>query len=481
MINFEELDNLSEEERQIALKILQEYFDEGNSKTFNKIVLSDYKETPVDIVTFIKDDKYLGKAWHLADGTCKLYPFWEEKLKELFPDPFTTSVNNFIESGARGLGKAQPLYSKILTSNGFVNMGDIKLGDKVYGDDGETHEVIGVFPQGRKKVYEVVFNDKSKTRCSDEHLWNVKKISGADYETLTLNEILNLDYTSYEIPICNKLNIPMNVYYNILDNLDSVNKVKFNVNSLGGIIIDGIPIYDNVHRIIKEINYIGEEECQCILLDSESHLYLTDDLIVTHNSEIAITVGLYLMYRLMCLKDPYGYLNLKPTEKVAFAFMNITKILAEEIGISKFQATVKASPWFMERGTITQKNNEPYWNPPDFINMIIGSQASHVIGQPIYFCLDGKTKVITDEGIFPIESLENKNIRVYTVDNEGNVVLSDYCTVKMTAESNEEYQIELEDGSVLKCTPNHRFMLKDGSYKEAQYLTEEDELADFDL
>jgi len=43
-----------------------------------------------------------------------------------------------------------------------------------------------------------------------------------------------------------------------------------------------------------------------------------------------------------------------------------------------------------------------------------------------------------------------------------------------------EYQIELEDGTVIKCTPTHRFMLKDGSYKEAQYLTEDDELFDID-
>lgn len=63
--------------------------------------------------------------------------------------------------------------------------------------------------------------------------------------------------------------------------------------------------------------------------------------------------------------------------------MNITKILAEEIGIAKFQATVQMSPWFMERGTLTGTSTI-VWNPPDYINIIIGSQASHVIGQPIF-------------------------------------------------------------------------------------------------
>ena len=36
-----------------------------------------------------------------------------------------------------GLGKAQPLYSKVLTPNGFVNMGDIKVGMKVVCEDGK--------------------------------------------------------------------------------------------------------------------------------------------------------------------------------------------------------------------------------------------------------------------------------------------------------------------------------------------------------
>lgn len=215
------LASLDEKEREATLKILKEYANNGISSTYESLVTYDFKELPTDIITFIKDPKYLGHAWHLADGTCKLYPFWEDKLQELFPDPYTTNFNNFIESGARGLGK----------------------------------------------------------------------------------------------------------------------------------------------------------------------------------SEIAITCGLYLMHRLMCLKNPHEYLNLKPTEKVAFAFMNITKILAEEIGISKFQATVKASPWFMERGTMTQKNNEPYWLPPDFINIIIGSQSSHVIGQPIYFAFFDEISFIRNKDI----------------------------------------------------------------------------------
>jgi len=100
-------------------------------------------------------------------------------------------------------------------------------------------------------------------------------------------------------------------------------------------------------------------------------------------SEMAVTIGLYLMYKVMCLKNPHDYFGLKPTEKIAFAFLNITIELAENIGIAKFQETVKLSPWFMERGTVSPRSN--FWTPPSYINIIIGSQSSDVIGQALLF------------------------------------------------------------------------------------------------
>lgn len=215
------LDNLNPEERDYALKVLADLAQSnGNSKLFNDLKYADYKETPVDIITFIKDNRYLGKAWHLSDGKCKLFPFWENKLKELFPDNLTTNYNTFIESGARGLGK----------------------------------------------------------------------------------------------------------------------------------------------------------------------------------SEIAVAVALYLMHRLMCLKDPYLALNLKPTEQVAFAFMNITLELAMDIGMVKFQNTVQCSPWFMERGTMSGRKI-PKWNPPSFIKIIIGSQSSDVIGQAVYFAFFDEISFIKNQDV----------------------------------------------------------------------------------
>ena len=52
-------------------------------------------------------------------------------------------------------------------------------------------------------------------------------------------------------------------------------------------------------------------------------------------------------------------------------------------------------------------------------------------------------------------------------------------SIKHTATTNIYYEIELLDGTILRCTPEHKLMLKDGNYKEAQYLTEYDELFDY--
>ena len=48
-------------------------------------------------------------------------------------------------------------------------------------------------------------------------------------------------------------------------------------------------------RYIKKIEPVGKTECQCIKVDSPSHLYLTNDFIVTHNTYLAVLASLLLM------------------------------------------------------------------------------------------------------------------------------------------------------------------------------------------
>jgi superfamily II DNA or RNA helicase len=88
-------------------------------------------------------------------------------------------VNTLIANGGgvgiagTGAGKDQPLYSSVLTTSGWKQMGDIFPGETVITPSGSTATVVDVFPQGEKDVYEITFHDGSKARCGIGHLWEV--------------------------------------------------------------------------------------------------------------------------------------------------------------------------------------------------------------------------------------------------------------------------------------------------------------------
>ena len=74
-------------------------------------------------------------------------------------------------------GRAQPVFSKVLTPDGFRPIGDLDVGDLVVGSDGEPTPVLGVYPQGEKDIYRVTAQDGSSTLCCGEHLWTVRTAS----------------------------------------------------------------------------------------------------------------------------------------------------------------------------------------------------------------------------------------------------------------------------------------------------------------
>jgi len=79
----------------------------------------------------------------------------------------------FILADDMGLGKFLPVNTPVYTPKGTKKIGDIKIGDKVIGSDGKSHNVIGVFPQGFKETYKITFNDGFSILSGDEHLWSV--------------------------------------------------------------------------------------------------------------------------------------------------------------------------------------------------------------------------------------------------------------------------------------------------------------------
>ncbi len=106
-------------------------------------------------------------------------------------------------------GRAMPLDSLLMTPNGWRKMGDIQIGDEVIGSDGKATEVIGVFPQGRKKVYRLTMTDGASAVACAEHLWKVKtmedKRRGRPARVLETQEMMGnlrrFHQYRYELPV----------------------------------------------------------------------------------------------------------------------------------------------------------------------------------------------------------------------------------------------------------------------------------------
>lgn len=295
------LKNLTAEEKALALSILKELEDKGESKTLTDLIYNDYEEIPVTIEEFLRNPTYLGAGLINTEGKFTVFPYWMDVLKKLFPTNIDTAYNTLILSGAIGLGK----------------------------------------------------------------------------------------------------------------------------------------------------------------------------------SFVAVIAILYMLYRMLCLKDPYLHYGLQPIDKITFSFINITLDAAKGVAWDKCQQLLQSSPWFMSKGKVDKKDI-PEWQPSKNIELLFGSLPRHIIGRAVFcnFCLDGDTVISTTDGDIKIKELVDKDIKVSTM-KDNDIIVSDVCTVKPTIITNDEYRITLEDGSIIECTPNHRFMLVDGSYKEAQDLTENDDIMNF--
>ena len=185
----------------------------------------------------------------------------------------------------------------------------------------------------------------------------------------------------------------------------------------------------------------------------------------------------YFLYKLMCLKDPNSYYG-QPGATLWFCFFNNTLNSANSAAYAKFQAMLQSSPWFMERGTLSGVKNVEYI-PNKNIRFMIGSTLQHTLGINIIFaCLPEGTIVKTIDGDIDIKNLVGTNKQYYSLDDNKEIIESEKAEVKKVAEVKELIEIELEDNTKIKCTPDHMFLLKNGNYKAAELLTEDDEIED---
>lgn len=178
-------------------------------------------------------------------------------------------------------GKAQPLWSKVLTPHGWKTMGEVQIGDTLIGKNNDNGKVIQIFPQGVKDYYRVHFDDGTYAECCDDHLWEVvdidKRINhiSDEYEVLKLSNIRKSD-TTYTVDLCGQLEFDATILF--------PNEVEYAQANGYFVTTENVIDSNRSYKIITRIEYVGKTECQCILLDNESHTYITDGYTVTHNS-----------------------------------------------------------------------------------------------------------------------------------------------------------------------------------------------------
>lgn len=251
--------------------------------------------------------------------------------------------------GCRRFGKAL-LDSEILYLEDREKMiGNIVVGDKIYDDKGNLVEVVDVYPQGKVTTYRVVFEDGRNVICCGNHQWRVnhggkwhvrslRSIAGLDYKSMSIpvGEALNYPTAKLPVPpsayasmlaaylggysgdmffdkyICKKfLRSSIDQKKDFIENfirsfrnvvtgeeeltlshidMDVINFVQRMFWASGWYAkLEGNKLILSRNRKelkIRSISIYGKEHATCITVDNDSHLFLTTNYIVTHNTAI---------------------------------------------------------------------------------------------------------------------------------------------------------------------------------------------------
>lgn len=251
--------------------------------------------------------------------------------------------------GCRRFGKAL-LDSEILYLEDREKMiGNIVVGDKIYDDKGNLVEVVGVYPQGEVTTYRVVFEDGRNVICCGNHQWRVnhggkwhvrslRSIAGLDYKSMSIPVGEALNYPTAKLPVppsayasmlaaylggyggdmffdkyvCKKfLRSSIDQKKDFIENfirsfrnvvtgeeeltlshidMDVINFVQRMFWASGWYAkLEGNKLILSRNRKelkIRSISIYGKEHATCITVDNDSHLFLTTNYIVTHNTAI---------------------------------------------------------------------------------------------------------------------------------------------------------------------------------------------------
>ena len=226
--------------------------------------------------------------------------------KSLFIDGIK---DNILECG-RKFGKALEVATPILTTHGWSTMGKLNIGDYVFSPEGTPIMVIYKSSPQMIESYDIKFSTGETITACKDHEW---KIRG---EIVTTSQLSSGD----TIPLCEPF-----------DQLGAFNATqlmsvlsKFSIGggkysppkelrqSIGTIIPSmgksfkyengQFTVYSDNH-VVESVTPVGLKNVQCIGVDSEDHLFLCgNSLITTHNTDFLC----YALWR-WALTHPNSY------------------------------------------------------------------------------------------------------------------------------------------------------------------------------
>lgn len=251
--------------------------------------------------------------------------------------------------GCRRFGKALLDSETLYLEDREKMIGNIVVGDKIYDDKGNLVEVVGVYPQGKVTTYRVVFEDGRNVICCGNHQWRVnhggkwhvrslRSIAGLDYKSMSIPVGEALNYPTAKLPVppsayasmlaaylggyggdmffdkyvCKKfLRSSIDQKKDFIENfirsfrnvvtgeeeltlshidMDVINFVQRMFWASGWYAkLEGNKLILSRNRKelkIRSISIYGKEHATCITVDNDSHLFLTTNYIVTHNTAI---------------------------------------------------------------------------------------------------------------------------------------------------------------------------------------------------
>lgn len=142
---------------------------------------------------------------------------------------------------------------------------------------------------------------------------------------------------------------------------------------------NGASVYPFWRKTLREIFNAGNKYEECFFTGATR----------IGKSSTAITATAYMLYKLMCLRNPQQYYGKKDVSKFSILFFNITKDQAKNVGFREFGDTLRACDWFCSHGGWSKSENNFYYIPEgNKVAIDFGSSSQQALGKQVFvgFC-----------------------------------------------------------------------------------------------